>query len=1299
MQINDILQELHKRRQGHLFGGPSVDWCRPHDYKQKFIKIEGNEYSGCSKYASCDQIDEVVKWTKWEDLTHEQKETLRDCHCYRASIIKNTSNRSPSWDSDFNSVRKENPWIGNPFGIRHTGTLKEIYVNQFDEKILPRDKYPCKIGGCTTPEMQADCQKSSNLLNQSTAEKKEYWMNINACPYFYRSKDEKLVSFEKNIARFAQCFVTQHDIRNLLKQNGFITGAPLFREVSSKTIHFNDIFWYPFFSGYSYVQLLYQTNSDPGWKKFSAQLRWHATSIQRANTDIIQNKYLPNTKRIFEKCEKAENLPVKYEQQRFLDVCDGYASWLLLTWVLLQRIKAKPINIYDELPWEYIDGYHLYSKLVSLGFENEIAVNLKLQRRQEKIFRTSKLDDDLRLLGIYEDNESSIPTKRYEYLVTWLKKRHGHEKAVKDLVDSLKNNLNEEKTLTPKLFFEHFINHVINIEKDHKLESNFKELLVLNPPVHIIVRAFLTFPIRWCFIPFNTDISNNTNNKSVSLTSGMILLIEDSLESKAYKSDISDKDNVILKRFNNMFPLLSSVNAIEEQNLRDEETKKRKEAEIEKEKHATRAAISQVMARNMSHNIGSHVLSKLLTKSTIEKIKKDKYQCSTSTKGELGTTEALIADFFSYLKTRMDFLADITTNTPVMENSKGFNNDITAGFLRNRVLNDRICGISNFSYEIIICNNKNKNICDNLTSENCKSKLQDVKEINVSIPNDVLGNHAFYTILENIIRNTAKHGSKNNIQFHIKIEEAKNLFNNKNVKNLIDQLNELYAVSIFDNSPIENTEVEINLNDKLERKRYHSWLSVNNGSTKMTKLQKLVYDQNYRLNESVLDEDGKLRQGAWGLIEMDASSAYLRKIPIELIDSDEYELDLMDENSITTPKKNNSEIQKINILKAYAEQGKYLGYRFFISKPQEILIIGESHDIFENINPNIEELITKLNNEGIWILNDYKIDEKRVYPHKLVVVTGNKSLIIKKIEKNPRFSKRILQYDKTTEIINSETEIWNIKKALWNLYYSANQLLLYQNDDMMKSDRIIPDNLKSKIDKKRALVSNHGKGYCNEENNYAFIEIRNSINDHFFRIEPLTRYFSWPLIIVVIDERIQDHAENETYYIDRSDDCKVPNPCYCDTGIPYKILYSKTNILVPPKKNCNLNEQNFNDSYKEIINYIQDKAKSKSAEFLVIHLGIIEKLISAFNESSKSKSYNKDNEISDFIKNIICFQNGYEIIEYDKIIITSGRGVPHNLPEDIRYVNFSIVSQCLIDVHNKFAFTEALYSSRRIIKN
>ena len=34
----------------------------------------------------------------------------------------------------------------------------------------------------------------------------------------------------------------------------------------------------------------------------------------------------------------------------------------------------------------------------------------------------------------------------------------------------------------------------------------------------------------------------------------------------------------------------------------------------------TRAAISQVMARNMSHNIGSHVLSKLLKDEQISKI-------------------------------------------------------------------------------------------------------------------------------------------------------------------------------------------------------------------------------------------------------------------------------------------------------------------------------------------------------------------------------------------------------------------------------------------------------------------------------------------------------------------------------------------------------------------------------------------------------------------------------------------------------------------------------------------------------
>ena len=92
-------------------------------------------------------------------------------------------------------------------------------------------------------------------------------------------------------------------------------------------------------------------------------------------------------------------------------------------------------------------------------------------------------------------------------------------------------------------------------------------------------------------------------------------------------------------------------------------------------------------------------------------------------------------------------------------------------------------------------------------------------------------------------------------------------------------------------------------------------------------------------------------------------------------------------------------------------------------------------------------------------------------------------------------------------------------------------------------------------------------------------------------------------------------------------------------------------------------------------------------------MGVIEKLISSYNKDKKA-NYEKEKpvDVSKFIKEIFLDNDNKK---YNSIIVTSGRGKPHNLPDDIRYLNFSVVTNYLITMRNKFAFTETLYCARR----
>jgi len=1330
--IHKILLELQKRRQGYLFGGPLVQWCEPEKKDTEFIKdiefitIEEKNFTGCKKYAQCTNISANIKWKAWKDLDKKERQELIECHCYRAN--KDIENETPiyTWDPHYIEKRSEAEewkWIGNPFGIRNKNS------NNFINKNYHRDIKPCSLGGCITPEMQAEYKGVHEIENE------RYWGEIKACPFYFKSKDEIFDTFEKNIARFAQCYVTQKEVIVPLWENGFITASTLFRDIYSKKS--SDMFWYPFFSGYSYIQLLYQTNDkkDSGWKKFSPQLRWHATTIQRLTNNY---KYLSKTNKIFTECESGSEFSKKYAEIRFLDICDGYASWMLLTWVLIQRLENnnRNSNIKSKLPWLYSENIDLYNKLSDLGFEQDLNEIFFLTRNRT-INRTSTLDQDLDLLGLKYDETNS--ENRFNHLITWIKNSEftKEDSGIKTLIEPIRkaiSNFNINQGLNE--FIDIFIDYVKNTFPTNKSKNEFKEQLILNPPVHLIVRAFLTIPIRWCFVPINTDLNDQNNNSS--LTSGIILLINDSIESRSYSHNITDDKNVILHRFNNIFPLLSSVNNIEEQNLRDEEEKKRRELEIEKERQAVGAAISQVMARNMSHNIGSHVLSKLLTKESLSKIhfkEKEKelfYQC-TNTVGKkienvnysdqdlIETKDYLLANFFSYLKTRMDYLADVTTSTPVLEHTKEFYKGIIEPFIKNRVINDRISGIEKFPYSISVCYQNDENHNCKKEHENCTKQIFSftANDKSVSIPNDMLGNHAFYTILENIIRNTAKHATTNNkpVIFNIKIEEGikyKDKIGSINIEQeeiIESQLEELYVISIFDNTNVQKSK-RVVLDDN--NREYFRKQKLDKKINKLSGVKALVFEQNNRLNKSILKIDGSLRQGNWGLIEMDASAAYLRKIPINEIDDDKYRIDLFEDN-INSINEDRTHSENLVIFKSYVEQDKYIGYRFFIKKPQVVLIVGEDKDIFEaeitQNTPKINEIKRELKNQGIWVVEN--TDVNKVYPHKLVVVV-NKEDEINNVLNNSKFSRRVVypeEFKKISEL--SEDFIYE----LWTIYFQdKDKKADYYKEAVLKDikGKVVGNQLNY-----YAKLSNHGVNYCelvaNNENK--FIEIGFSATEQFTQVTGIYRKISnsdLPKQIMVIDERIQSHSL-ERYKI-KENQCnhEIVKRCFHkEDGVPYQIIYKNTNITVPDEKaDCNLNAQSFSDKneqgiteYLKILKFINDNISDK--EFIVIHLGIIEKLISAHNNTNNNgKLFDKENkkDVESFIKEKVIdierlkkqfnTKNINLFSIYDKIVVTSGRGKPHNLPSNIRYLNFSIVSQYMIDLRNKFAITEALYSAR-----
>lgn len=190
-------------------------------------------------------------------------------------------------------------------------------------------------------------------------------------------------------------------------------------------------------------------------------------------------------------------------------------------------------------------------------------------------------------------------------------------------------------------------------------------------------------------------------------------------------------------------------------------------------KHSAKAAVTAIMSRNLSHNIGSHVLS--YWNQEIEEILKETFKAHF----KYNTEQAALKKskvLFEYIQHRMDFLAEVSTMVPCSELSLDFKQDILDPYFVN--LND-----DKFPDEL-----KNQDKISTLLEGIAKSEginlhnkiyLESDLEIKrVSIPNGLIGKHAIYSILENFIRNATKHYKGTTIpdDDEINVDKAKVLF-------------------------------------------------------------------------------------------------------------------------------------------------------------------------------------------------------------------------------------------------------------------------------------------------------------------------------------------------------------------------------------------------------------------------------------------------------------------------------------------------------------------------------------------
>lgn len=653
---------------------------------------------------------------------------------------------------------------------------------------------------------------------------------------------------------------------------------------------------------------------------------------------------------------------------------------------------------------------------------------------------------------------------------------------------------------------------------------------------------------------------------------------------------------------------------------------------------AKNGSITQAMIRNMSHNIRSHVSNNYTSENAYERLKDGVIRQTLNNYVSFEKEDSVFPNgkdlqlpyFIQYLNNRMDYLSEMTFEVPTMLTTKRFYANILKDFDRERILLNHISGISGFRYKFSLLYNG--------------EIMSDQNDLSVSLP-DVLGNQAVFNILENIIRNTAKHSTR---------------YNNDDV--------------VFNIELIENADFP----------GYYC-VEIDNG-IKEVDIEELVRKQNKTLNDSVLGEDGKLRTHGLGLLEMAVAAAFLRQINIEKIGSHEYRFEEKNGNKYYNEQNNLIILEAIN-------KNDSLGYRFFLQKPKEFLLVGDYQIDSAMKEKNIKDGVQFISEEDF----TKAMRDRQSFSHPFLLYVDKLNDETKKLLSEENDCKTLLPIRKVklsqkeanelVDISNKPKDVLALlKEFVWKKYmqsmgigvgdiyigevvsrkYSSCRQIVFENhstkldhetywNKRSLSPELWVDNLSSYTQSKLPFFAQYSSGDSCEMKSQLTRYVENITSQ--LKMEIFEAYHNK---LLVIDERIQRYAWGN---FEGSSNNGGPIPIYA--------LFESTNVIIPKTK---LDPEKFD---VQMINEIEKFLEAEIDEaFLLVHYGILERM------------YKTEQTITDRLEAWAKRSK--------RIVVTSGRG-SHSLqlPDSVCYVNLSSVLNAFTENRNKYLINSLINQSRR----
>jgi hypothetical protein len=399
--------------------------------------------------------------------------------------------------------------------------------------------------------------------------------------------------------------------------------------------------------------------------------------------------------------------------------------------------------------------------------------------------------------------------------------------------------------------------------------------------------------------------------------------------------------------------------------------------------YSLKSAVSAIMGRNMSHNIGSHVMARIssggidgwTSNKTVNDIIKELDVVTHRKRKDIIEWSKDIQYLSRYIQQRMDFIAQVSTEWPSWTEPAYLMNDLMRWFLSQKHLLNHIAASEGLQAHSFINDEETdgkKNECSSesdgkdkfgdirfhvfIVPVNCwnKGRVRAVEErknivrkskteqqciiyptkscescptcrstllftprkgnadfrfdedILLAIPGGIVGYHAFYIILENIIRNGAKHDY---------------------TKGGYDHFDVVIEV-LYD--PDETIAIQ-NEDKKIPAYLFRMY---NNTGKIGENFQKVM---NNVLKTSVVTETGELNKGNWGLAEMKIAAGYLQQRDLSHIGKGEDRItgkdkgkDKEDNFKRFGEDTNGSDA----IIRAVRSPIGTLGYEFYIPKPR-----------------------------------------------------------------------------------------------------------------------------------------------------------------------------------------------------------------------------------------------------------------------------------------------------------------------------------------------------------------------------